>query len=395
MFESIIVKPDSSSGFPVFHVAPLVDAMLYYGQVNVLASHLELNALLTIFTEDGLYELLNKKRLTLWLNCQHFVPGFYSGKDDIISVGLSTLNIHNVDSLLYNYRMSINNNDNDDAKRFVKKFSQYVYLYEFDNTVSDSMYHEFEDPSFMSLFAKDYLTNFYPEYKQTEDVQMALTPAYGLEGFYKVESNIDTEQLNTIHKNRGVPYSFGYSNLLFGIGNTNMDCYLSAALQSELDIDPRYGSSYRTRMNAGINRIINKSIEISDFSKAEAYGFLSIGEAFEKGTISVDNLLKLLNNRNSVKFREWVASLPPDSHLAGEFVNECEERLKEGNFIKKERLAINLLLTVGSFIAGFNIPAAAGAAWTVLDSFILDKISQGWSPKVFSDKILRNDKLKQ
>lgn len=291
--------------------------------------------------------------------------------------------------------MKINNNDIDDAKRFVKKFSQYVRLYEFDGTVSDSMYHEFEDPAFMSLFAKDYLANFYPEYEQDGEVQMSLTPAYGRKGFYSIHSTIDIAQINAIHKARGVPYSFSYSNLLFGIGNTNMDCYMSASLQSELDIDPRYGSSYRTRMNAGINRILNKSAEISEFSQAVSYGFLSIGQAFENGTIDVKELIKMLNNRNSVKFRQWVASLPTDSHLTGEFINECEERLQEGRLIKNERLVINLLLTAGSFVSGFTIPAAVGAAWTVLDTFVLDKICQGWSPKVFSDKILRNAKLKQ
>ena len=291
--------------------------------------------------------------------------------------------------------MKINHNDHEDAKRFVNKFSPLVHLYEFDNTVSDSMYHEFEDPSFMSLFAKDYLANFYPEYKQVGDVQMSLTPAYGRTGFYKIESNIDVKQLNAIHEARGVPYPFGYSNLLLGIGNTNMDCYLSASLQSELDIDPRFGSSYQTRMNAGFNRILNRSSEITDFSKAFSYGFLSIGQAFEKGKISVKELIKILNNRNSVKFRQWVASLPPDSNLKGDFTNECEERLKDGRIMKKERIAINLLLTAGSLVAGFPITATVGAAWTVLDTFVLDKICQGWSPKVFSDKILRDEKLKQ
>ena len=119
MFNRIQIKQDSSTGSPVFDIAALIDSMLYYREVIIIASHLEMNLLIDEFGEDNLLELLKTGRLTLKLNCQHFGVRYYPETSDVVSVGNYSLNYHNAeDLLLYNRRRRID--DINACELFVK-----------------------------------------------------------------------------------------------------------------------------------------------------------------------------------------------------------------------------------------------------------------------------------
>ena len=267
MFNRIQIKQDSSTGSPVFDIAALIDSMLYYREVIIIASHLEMNLLIDEFGEDNLLELLKTGRLTLKLNCQHFGVRYYPETSDVVSVGNYSLNYHNAeDLLLYNRRRRID--DINACELFVKKFSPYVSLYEFPLTINDLYYKDFEDVGFMSQIAKDYLSIYYPEYHQANEIQLVLDTVSNLSGFYRIKTNIDVEQLNRIHAKRGVSYPFMFSNLLFAVGNTNMDVYSTSDFGSELDPDPRFGYAFNTRIDSCIDRAKRSNDQLSSFQSA-------------------------------------------------------------------------------------------------------------------------------
>lgn len=58
MFNCIQIKQDSTTGSPVFDIAALIDSMLYYREVIIIASHQEMNLLIDEFGENNLLELL-------------------------------------------------------------------------------------------------------------------------------------------------------------------------------------------------------------------------------------------------------------------------------------------------------------------------------------------------
>ena len=393
MFNRIQIKQDSSTGSPVFDIAALIDSMLYYREVIIIASHLEMNLLIDEFGEDNLLELLKTGRLTLKLNCQHFGVGYYPETSDVVSVGNYSLNYHNAeDLLLYNRRRRID--DINACELFVKKFSPYVSIYEFPLTINDLYYKDFEDVGFMSQIAKDYLSIYYPEYHQANEIQLVLDTVSNLSGFYRIKTNIDVEQLNRIHAKRGVSYPFMFSNLLFAVGNTNMDVYSTSDFGSELDPDPRFGYAFNTRIDSCIDRAKRSNDQLSSFQKTFALNYYSVGEAYKNGSISMTDVINLINGYNSKNFRNWLNTLDDTSILSSEFVNECEERLKDGRLIRAERSVINVLLAGAALInAAINPVLAAG--WTAVDTFLLDKFSHGWTPKYFQDKILRNKRLKK
>lgn len=104
----------------------------------------------------------------------------------------------------------------------------------------------------------------------------------------------------------------------------------------------------------------------------------------QKKIISRTELLDKLNDDNSQKFREWLSTLPEDTKLTGAFYNECEDRLSQKSLTKVVRFGITTL-------TGF-IPIL-GTTVSALDQFVADRIIDGWKPKIFVDKILRDKKL--
>ena len=393
MFNCIQIKQDSTTGSPVFDIAALIDSMLYYREVIIIASHLEMNLLIDEFGENNLLELLKTGRLTLKLNCQHFGVGYHPGTSDVVSVGNFSLNYHNAEDLLF-YNRNKRIDDRKACELSVKKFSPYVSLYEFPLTINDLYYKDFEDVGFMSQIAKDYLSIYYPEYHQDNEIELVLSTVSDMTGFYRIETNIDVEQLNKIHTKNGISFPFMFSNLLFAVGNTNMDVYSTSDFGCELDPDPRFGYAFKTRIDSCIDRAKRSNDQLSSFQKTFALDYYSVGEAYKNGFISMTDVIKLINGHNSINFRNWLNTLDDTSFLSGEFVNECEERLKDGRLIRVERSAINVLLAGAALIkAAINPVLAAG--WTAVDTFLLDKFSQGWTPKFFQDKILRNKRLKK
>lgn len=133
---------------------------------------------------------------------------------------------------------------------------------------------------------------------------------------------------------------------------------------------------------------------MSSLQKTFALDYYSVGEAYKNGVISMTDVIKLINGYNSTNFRNWLNTLDDTSFLSGEFVNECEERLKDRRLIRVERSVINVLLA-GAALTKVAINPVLAAGWTAVDTFLLDKFSQGWTPKFFQDKILRNKRLKK
>ena len=138
------------------------------------------------------------------------------------------------------------------------------------------------------------------------------------------------------------------------------------------------------KLNTNIERANNSYRNIEHFSEAYSCGFLSLGKAFTEKIISPIELLNKLNDNNSQKFRKWLSEIPENTQLTGEFYNECEARLSQKWITKIIRFC---LTTAAGFLPVISVPVSA------LDQFVVDRMIDGWKPKIFLDKILRDKKL--
>ena len=101
MFERILIKPQLKiNGHHVLNIEDLIDMMLYFQEIHIIVSHIELSQLLSTFGEDVLLELIKSKRITLHPCCQHIGAGYYG---DSYSIGIYSQNFTDIHQILYEF----------------------------------------------------------------------------------------------------------------------------------------------------------------------------------------------------------------------------------------------------------------------------------------------------
>ena len=162
---------------------------------------------------------------------------------------------------------------------------------------------------------------------------------------------------------------------------------MSSELRSELITSSKWAEIYKLRLNECISNAEKSKRNIDFFQKTVAFEFMSPGTSFSIGQITPKELVKLLNEKNSLRFKDWLKDLPNGVPISGEFYNEIRQANSDKPWVKILRV-----LTLSIF--GLANPLI-GIVSTSLDGFIADKIINGWKPQIFVEKVLRNEKLKQ
>lgn len=383
MFDKILIKSGSKSTERLLSIPDVVDMMFYYGEVHVMVSQFELGQLLQEFSEDVLYELIVSKRLFVHLCDQHIGGVNYNGS---YSAGMFRHDFSSIEQLLYMYHRTLKKNSTENL-HFANKFSQVLNEYRYPNLVQESIFKDIEDDAYLSQIAKTFLKKYYPNYHGINDIYLhAESVPSQLDGMYRIEGNIRFDELSVLHRKMGYPGKFSYSTILMAMGEVCQDCYIASELKSKLITNCRWAEIFKLRFNKCICNAEKSNRDIDCFRKTVAFEFFSPGTFFSLGGITSHELLKLLNDHDSMRFREWLKEIPDGVPLSAEFYNEIRKRNSEKPWVK-------FLRVLSQSILGMVNPVI-GIASTSIDGFVADKIINGWKPQIFVDKILRDDRLK-
>ena len=384
MFDKIIIKSGSRSTEKFLSIPDIVDMMFYYGEVHVVVSQFELEQLLRTFGEDVLYELITSKLLFVHPCDQHIGAVFQNG---LCSAGMFRHDFSSIEQLLYMYHRVFRKNSTDNM-RFASKFSKILSEYRYPDIVQNSIYRDIEDDTYLSKATQIFIKQYYPKYHNIGEISLHAEPIQSqLGGMYRIEGNIRLDELNAIHQQIGYPGAFSYSNIFLAIGESNQDCYMSSELRSELITSSKWAEIYKLRLNECISNAEKSKRNIDFFQKTVAFEFMSPGTSFSIGQITPKELVKLLNEKNSLRFKDWLKDLPNGVPISGEFYNEIRKANSDKPWVK-------ILRVLTQSIFGLANPLI-GIVSTSLDGFIADKIINGWKPQIFVEKFLRNEKLKQ
>lgn len=384
MFERILIKSGSNSQEQFLSIVDLVDMMFYFGEVHAVVSQFELSQLLNTFGEDVLYELIISKRLIIHPCDQHIGASIY---DDHVSVGLFMRNFQSVDELLFNFHKETVN-DHNENKRFAERFSKVLHEYRYPKEIQHSLYSDIENEDLLSQAAQVFIKQYYPSYQNIEDIHVKAYPSVSsFMPFYKIDGNLRVNELNAIHQKNGYNGTFGYSSILLAIGETNIDCYLASELSAEMIANKRWIEVYKLRMNEAIKQAEGSLENIDHFQEMAACDFLSPGQAFIDGLFSPQDLLMDLNSKDSIKFREWLSTIPNGKPLTGEIYKEIQE-------MNSNKLWVKCMRSLAQVLTGIINPVL-GATHTFLDGFVGDRIVNGWKPSMFISNILTKDNLKK
>lgn len=386
MFDKILIKSGSKGTDRLLPIQDIVDMMFYYGEVHVVVSQFELRQLLQVFGEDILYELIISKRLFVH-PCNQHIGAVRQNETGLCSAGMFRQNVGSIEQLLYVFHRDYIKNSVDNM-RFAGKFSKVLDEYRYPYSVQEAIYKDIENDVFLSKATQTFIKQYYPEYRNSDEITIhAESVQTQLEGLYHIEGNLRVDELNTMHHQLGYPGTFSYSTILLAMGETAQDCYLSSELESDLITNSRWAETYKLRMNKSIANTERDIDNIECFHQAVAFEFVSPGNAFILGQITPHELLNILNAKNSIRFREWLKTIPNDSHLTGEFYNKIRE-------LNGDKVWIKAIRVISQCTLGFVNPVV-GAVATTMDGFVCDKIINGWNPKLFAEKVLRDNTFRQ
>lgn len=380
MFEKICIV---SKGQQSLNVSFLIDAMLFYREVNVFVLKEGLVNLLECFGTDFLAELINTKRLKLHI-LQRVIGSSVITKDTQKIFALDILSSKNVEKEEVLFRAYKEFDDNlVAARRFAKRFSFITKSYCYNKELGRILKEDLYNTNYLNKSFLEYLKQWYPMYSQTDDLVLDIEDVndeYYPFDLYNIQSNLDIPQLNKLNEKMGIHSEFDYSNFLLTLGEARGDNYVAATFNGELETNNMYSGLINLQLTDCLSKRQKSQDDINLFQNHIIYGYPSLGEAYVHHEISSRQLLLLLEEGD--QFRTWLSGIANDVSLINKYLEESTKKtLTDNPIIKTIRLTTCILF--GLVSNGLGIAASVG------DTFFGDKIIKGWTPNLFIDKKLK------
>jgi len=162
------------------------------------------------------------------------------------------------------------------------------------------------------------------------------------------------------------------------------DVAQSLVVQSKLNINSMsqdgYSSTYIRSKLGTLSSLVGDDPTKVFSSILEQKGIPDIYPLYRKGIISIDDILRFRNNFNGGLFRKWFASEDYDEKEVIRILLNKNSDTQLSKFIR----------FLYPNIFGLISPIA-GAASAAFDSYIVNRILEGWSPSLFLDDVLKSN----
>lgn len=386
MFEKICIKSRELNEENL-DISFLIDTMLFYGEVNVLAHTAEVRELLKFFDEETLLLLIQSGRIKLHIRQNMIGTANLPGHDYFYyGVGLFHGNNKTVHNILYTAHKLMVNNSVQNMK-FADSFAELVQSHTYEPIVNELIDADFQNTSYLTEAITEMIRSEVPEYFPSEPIRFDIEkedksiPLFTTA--YSIHTNIDLKKLNTLRAQKGLYTMPNFSSFLLILAETCGDNYLSAQFESEFATNRLNSSLMDIQLADTIKRTHRSQEELIEFKKHVLTDCPSLGQAFISGQINGDQLVGLLEEGD--RFRTWLKGRPDDADLVNQYLKEClAPTLSDKKIVKTMRFGITTLLGLIPVI-GAPIGVAASAA----DTFYVDKLLKGWKPSHFIDTMLK------
>jgi hypothetical protein len=390
MFESICIKEKKTENYRL-DIAFLIDTILFYGKVIVIAHTEELKILFSSLGEQLIKDLINSGRLEIRFKGNHLGSMIFpEGKYNV-----DTFSSHDitVESILYQINREQINNSQKNLK-FSNTFSNLIETYNYGKEVRENIVADFNNVDLLSKTLPLYIKSIVPNFELPEKIEIEILKDgnFGPFDAYSLNTSINLNDLNKLHKlnNPEVTYDIDYSGFLLSMAESKGDIHLASDLNSELVTSELYSKFIEIELVELITKRVNSEKELNLFKEYSLENCTSLGYAFVNGVLNQKELLKILEK--SDKFRDWLSKIPEDGSLLGEYHKAVIEKdlsdklpTKTARFVIFEGIGLTLdLLGAG----GIGTAIATGLG--IGDSFFLDRIiNRKWKPNQFIDNTLK------
>jgi hypothetical protein len=282
-----------------------------------------------------------------------------------------------------------------------------------DNGLDTGLLIDADDKKFIGFFENSYM---YPDHKKAEHFESSfdylsfqvskapLPKEIKSALLFNVEKrsvilNVD----NTIEKiKKELDYDFSNQNVtrnlgiidgtienvesndidkIFRLVKSNQGLLYSALLKSEnLICEANASNDFKLKFNDLYSINQNKSVD-SFHTLANNFGIPDFTDLILNDILSIDEYLKLREKRGAEKFRDWLFELNHDKEKAIDFL------LRDTSSSSNKSLLLKFLRW--SFSNGISaIEPITGIIYSAADTFVLDKLYNGWSPNLYLNNSL-------
>jgi hypothetical protein len=386
MFERLVVRRQNSVDAPnPIDLGFLAEAMLFYGDVALVANRLVIQQLLRACGPDTLLALLHEGHLRLLVSENYTVINTQNAGTprERYDAGLAEIRRSPHDppisiegAIVVDDFIAATGGRQGRGRRLALQAAKAASVTRIDPRVAQQTHLDLRDPSFVSAAALDVLQILAPGYEPPPDGFFYLDDDGS--GSLALRTNIDFRRANDSYRLL-VPAehsTLGPAHVLGLIMSSREAVDGAAALESELACDPANARIIQRRVTGLIERRARSEGQKEHFVEWALNDGRAIRDAVNSGARSFEDVLKLLNRARD--FRGWLHSKPADVDLVKEYFKAATRDTWADSLPTKV-----IRWFVMTIAAGTQLGPIAGAAVGTVDAFLVDRLIKGYRPNQF------------
>jgi hypothetical protein len=366
MFESILIRPNSSRHYPMDY-GQMIENLFFYERTIAHIDRAGIRTLFDLADVDVLEQLLRVPSLTLYYNNSHTAIIFEGDTLSVDSFGISDLDLEKeLYEESFNYK-----GDSFRSKKFAKKISRLIKQYQLPKGFSSTLDEQLKDREFLEGAVLESIKHYDPELLlKNKEIRYELE--YINNSSFKIHSNIDFSKTDKISADSPI----------LALINACEDIKVMTETSSEISAPEFNSKMIRLKTVSAIERTNKSKKEIEVFNHFVYDEAWALREAINSKRIHVKPVLKVL--QKAEKYKSWLKDLPNDANLMSEYVQRVEEKNIFESFYSK---AIRFYLFNGMAAMldvinpAIGVPVSLGL--TAFDTFIFDHLCKKWKPNQF------------
>lgn len=367
----------------------LVEAMLFYDRVDVVASRAGLGQLVRTFGPELLLEFLVRGHIALQFerNFTGVVTENFGTSLETCLLSVAQIERQDLLDVILPIVTEIVGRPGR-SRRLSRSLASRIVQTRIDDELPVRVAEDLTSPGYLHDAVRSILEMYVPGHFPS-DLRFEINVVEGKR--FRIETNLDFVALNrtyhqiipATHSSLDAPY------VLSHMMEARKMLENSAAAGTELAVSPVYSRLTSLKLESVIRNRQRSAEGIAAFQDLVFDEGRSVADAINNGVRRLEDVLPVLSKAQ--KFREWLHTRQPDADLVKEYFRAVTSESwidKLPNKLMRWSVFTGAGITLDVLGAG-GIGTAVGVALGAADTFFIDSIVKGWKPDRFVNASLK------
>lgn len=387
MFEAISLTTQNKhdTKCPI-DIGGLVECMLFYERVTIIANYTILAQLIRYFGVDRLLTIIEEELLNI-VYTESYV-GIHTRTEnntqfhDVIEFSSPQ---HTYQDELRKICINVTGKTGK-GRRAAQRIQDKIHVTGHDHIILEGTRKSILDQDYLTAATKIVIGELVPEAGDISKISFNTekTP----KGIV-VATNINFVALNELYHRRVPPEhsSISPALILSHLLDVEKELFFASSNLSELASSNLSAKLAEQKIDYVLSRSAKSNEELTHFEEFVFNDAKSIREAINSNQINLDELISVL--QNSKQFKKWIVGIKPDADIVKSYY---EEVTRKSGVDKLPGKSVRWVVFTGLGLAadavatgGFGV--IAGLALGALNTFYIDKLISGWKPNQFIEEV--------